>query len=121
MRRRVLTLPFPPSVNRYWRHVGPRVLLSREGRSYRERVCSLLAAARLSPDTSTFRGRLDMIVILHPPDRRRRDIDNSMKSLLDALAHAGVYEDDSQIDHLTIERGACVPGGSCAVEIVETF
>jgi len=121
MRRRSLTLPFPPSVNRYWRHVGPRVLISREGRRFRESVRALLAAVRPSPDTSTFRGRLDMIVTLHPPDKRRRDIDNSMKGLLDALAHAGVYEDDSQIDHLTIDRGAVVRGGSCAVEIVETF
>ena len=24
-----LTLPFPPSVNRYWRHVGRRTLISR--------------------------------------------------------------------------------------------
>lgn len=97
------------------------MLVSREGRRYRERVRALLAAVRPCPDTSTFRGRLDMIVTLHPPDRRRRDIDNSMKSLLDALAYAGVYEDDSQIDHLDVTRGAVVRGGSCAVEIVETF
>jgi hypothetical protein len=35
-----LVLPFPPSVNRYWR-VSPRgrgVLLSKEGREYRRRV-----------------------------------------------------------------------------------
>jgi len=121
MRRRTLTLPFPPSVNRYWRHVGPRVLVSREGRRYRESVRTLLAAARPEPGTSTFRGRLDMVVTLHPPDRRRRDIDNSMKGLLDALEHAGVYADDSQIDHLTIDRGEVVPGGSCSVHIVETF
>ena len=36
-------LPFPPSINRYYRHVGYRTLLSREGREYREIVCSLLA------------------------------------------------------------------------------
>lgn len=113
-----MTLPFPPSVNRYWRHVGPRVLISREGRSYRERVRSLLAASRVTPDTHSFRGRIDMTVTLHPPDRRPRDIDNPMKSLLDALEHAGVYEDDSQIDRLEITRGAPVTGGSCVVEIV---
>ena len=36
-------LPFPPSVNRYYRHVGYRTLLSREGREYRAMVLSLLA------------------------------------------------------------------------------
>ena len=119
MSRRVMSLPFPPSVNRYWRHVGPRVLVSREGRSYRKRVCSLLAATRLSPATSTFRGRVHMTVTLHPPDHQRRDLDNSMKGLLDALEHAGVYADDSQIDELKIVRGDVVPGGSCAIEIEE--
>ena len=36
-------LPFPPSVNWYYRHVGDRTLLSREGREYREIVCSLFS------------------------------------------------------------------------------
>jgi hypothetical protein len=29
-----LTLPYPPSVNHYYRRVGPRTLISREGREY---------------------------------------------------------------------------------------
>ena len=58
-----------------------------------------------------------MTVTLHPPDRRRRDLDNAMKSLLDALEYGGVYADDSQVDHLEIRRGAPVSGGSCVVEI----
>ncbi len=28
-----LTLPYPPSVNHYWRRVGLRTLISREGRT----------------------------------------------------------------------------------------
>jgi crossover junction endodeoxyribonuclease RusA len=32
-------------------------------------------------------------------------LDNYMKSLLDALTKIGVWEDDSQIDRLTIARG----------------
>jgi crossover junction endodeoxyribonuclease RusA len=39
-----------------------------------------------------------------PPDRRRRDLDNIQKPVLDALQHAGVYEDDSQIDLLVTRR-----------------
>ncbi|MBI2930977.1 MAG: hypothetical protein HYY16_04950, partial [Planctomycetes bacterium] len=44
-----LELPFPPSVNHYYRHVGPRTLISREGRRFREEVCALLAAAGVDP------------------------------------------------------------------------
>jgi crossover junction endodeoxyribonuclease RusA len=38
------------------------------------------------------------------PDRRRRDLDNLLKAVQDALAHAGVYDDDSQIVDLRIRR-----------------
>ena len=41
-----------------------------------------------------------------PPDRRRRDLDNLLKPALDALQHAGVYEDDSQVDWLVARRRA---------------
>jgi crossover junction endodeoxyribonuclease RusA len=114
-----VSVPFPPSLNHLYRRVGARTLISREGRRYRERIRGLLMAARLSPATSTFRGRVHMTVTLHPPDRKRRDLDNSMKALLDALEHAGVYADDSQIDELKIVRGAIVHGGSCDIEITE--
>jgi len=32
---------------------------------------------------------------LTPPDRRRRDIDNVLKTTFDGLIHAGVIEDDA--------------------------
>ena len=115
MPRRVLSLPYPPSVNRYWRHVGPRVLVSREGRSYRQRVRSLLAAQGIP----TIAGRLIMTVTLHPPDRRTRDLDNAQKAIGDSLKHARVIRDDSQIDDWRIVRGDPLPGGACIVEITE--
>jgi crossover junction endodeoxyribonuclease RusA len=40
-----------------------------------------------------------------PPDNRRRDLDNLLKATLDAMQHAGLYDDDSQIDSLKITRG----------------
>ena len=43
-------------------------------------------------------GPLRCCLYFVPPDRRRRDLDNLYKCLFDALGHAGVYEDDSQID-----------------------
>jgi len=56
-----------------------------------------------------------MWVELFPPDRRKRDVDNILKALLDALTHAGVYEDDSFIDDLRVVRGAVIKGGYCRV------
>ena len=94
-----LQLPWPPSVNRYWRHVNGRVLISREGRAYRKVVAAACHGVR-----GLGGARLGVDVVLQPPDRRRRDIDNVLKSLLDALEHAGVYDDDGQIDRLMVHR-----------------
>ena len=106
-------LPFPPSVNHYYRHVGPRTLISREGRRFRERVTSVLAALGVRP----LDGPLDVEVDVFPPDRRRRDIDNVQKALLDSLQHGGAYEDDSQIVRLVIEKREVFPGGRVIVTI----
>jgi crossover junction endodeoxyribonuclease RusA len=54
--------------------------------------------------------RLSVSILAYPPDRRKRDLDNVLKSLLDALMHAGVYSDDSQIDKLTISRNKPLDG-----------
>ncbi len=91
-------LPWPPSVNHYWRTWKNRHLISKEGRAYRTTVAGLLSPCPLA-------GRLSVAVQAFPPDRRVRDLDNLLKSLLDALQHAGVYGDDSQIDRILIERG----------------
>lgn len=111
----VFELPYPPSVNHYWRRVGFRTLISRGGRRYRKEVMALLAADRAAP----MRGRLEMVVHVFPPDGRRRDLDNLQKGLCDSLQAAGVYADDSQIDRLDVHRGPIVRGGKVLVQITE--
>jgi len=109
-------LPYPPSVNNYWRHVGPRVLISRGGRAFRKVVRSTLAGLRVQPMT----GRLRVRIEPHPPDRRRRDVDNALKNLLDALEHGGAYLDDGQIVRLDVEKRQPIAGGKCIVRIEAT-
>jgi len=117
-----LTLPWPPSVNRMWRtpHTGPlagRTMLSREGRDYRQAVVSLVRSVRVPRHSLS--GRLKVVIVAFPPDRRRRDIDNLQKAALDSIVHAGLIRDDADIDDLHISRGDVVANGCLAITIAE--
>jgi crossover junction endodeoxyribonuclease RusA len=108
-------LPYPPSMNHYWRHVGPRTLISREGRTFRKNVCALLGSGAGKPPNE---NRIALAMDAFPPDRRRRDLDNLQKPVLDALEHACVYVDDSQIDLLITQRREVVPDGRLLVRVL---
>jgi crossover junction endodeoxyribonuclease RusA len=116
-----LVLPWPPSVNAYYRHLskGPlagRTLISKDGRIYRDTVTEIIKRRNLK----TMESRLMVTIEANPPDRRRRDLDNLLKALLDALVHSGVIADDSLIDHLTIYRGPrCPAAGKVSIDITE--
>ena len=112
-----LTLPYPPSVNHYWRRVGLHTLISREGRTFCRNVCALLGGGGMRKPPSG--GRIALAMDAFPPDHRRRDLDNIQKPVLDALEHAGVYADDSQIDLLVTRRREAVPDGRLLVTVDE--
>jgi crossover junction endodeoxyribonuclease RusA len=115
-----LVLPYPPSVNHYWRHFHGRTVISREGRAFRENVQALLAPERggsNGPRKPPSGGRIALAMDAFPPDRRRRDLDNIQKSTLDAFEHAGVYEDDSQVDLLVTRRCEVDPPGRLEIHI----
>lgn len=112
-----LELPWPPSVNHYWRSVpGRGVLVSAEGRQYRQDVQMQVLIQRAA---KKFAGRLRVTVIALPPDKRKRDLDNLLKSSLDAMTHAGVWMDDSQIDDLRICRQSPIKAACIRVEVTE--
>ena len=58
-------------------------------------------------------------MVLFPRDKRKIDIDNRIKCVLDALQDAGVFNDDFQVDELTIVRGKTIKGGGIRVIIEE--
>lgn len=106
-------LPWPPSVNHYYRRVGDRTLISRAGRRFREQVRRILSDRGIRPA----QGRLAISIEVFPPDRRRRDLDNLLKSLIDSIQHGGAFPDDSRIVWLLAQRDRVVPGGKVVVAI----
>ena len=114
-----LELPIPPLVNHYWRHIiingTPRTLISSRGRDFRKNVVQIVGDEKKALKIDS---RVKVNVMVYPPDRRKRDIDGYLKSLLDSLTHAGVWLDDEQVDSIYITRGEVVKGGKAVVEIL---
>ncbi len=107
-------LPWVPSLNTYYRTVQGRMLISAKGRAYRNEVVGAVVKNGL---VKKLLGPIKFTAVFHQPDRRKRDIDNLFKGLLDALKYAGCYLDDSQIHHIDARWGYPGEGlpGSVAV------
>ncbi len=110
-----ITLPWPPSVNNYWRMWQGRMVISNEGRKYRKAVSELVMVHQ---GTRSIDGKVKMTIEAWRPDNRKRDLDNLLKAVLDSLTHAGVYHDDSLVVDLRIYWAPEI-GGMLKVKIEE--
>jgi crossover junction endodeoxyribonuclease RusA len=91
------------------------MVIGARGRAYRK--AAIEAIGEQEVPVEGIGGLLKVELLAHPPDRRRRDLDNLQKALLDAVVAAGVIEDDSNIDDLRVVRGPVFPGGKVQVVI----
>lgn len=117
-----LILPFPPSMNTYWRSpsrgaLKGRVLISENGRRFRLNVIADILEHFNGRTPKPITGDISLQLVLFPPTAHRRDLDNFIKAIQDALTHAGIWNDDSQVKHLDIEWGEKVAGGKSVVTI----
>ena len=93
-----VTLPYPPSANRYWRQWQGRTLVSAEARAYKTTAYALALSQGMRP----IAGPVSVAVDVYRP-AKRGDLDNSMKVLLDALKGVA-FEDDQQVCELHARR-----------------
>lgn len=102
-----IEIPFPPSMNRLWRaSKGGGVYRSPEYARWKEQACWVIASQSRS---ERLRGPFKLTMLVVPPDKRHRDLDNLLKASLDALAGAGVIANDRHcrwIEARWIEDGA---------------
>ncbi len=92
----LFVLPLPPSANRIWRNFGGRMVKSAEYRAWKDAAAASIA--------SQMGGHAPLMwfsaAITMPPTRR--DLDNSIKPLLDALQAGGAVDDDKRLRALVI-------------------
>lgn len=93
-----VTLPYPPSANRYWRMFRGRMVPSVAAKAYKTGVKLKLMAAGFRPKPGEVSVRVD---IYRPA--KRGDLDNCLKVLLDSLSGV-VWVDDSQIYEIVARR-----------------
>jgi crossover junction endodeoxyribonuclease RusA len=91
-----LELPWPPSVNHYYVHTRKgQTFIGPEGVKF----LRIVVTACMEGDIKPITGKIDMTLECWPPDRRKRDLDNLLKALMDALQRGGCMADDCQVKH----------------------
>jgi len=127
-----LKLPFPPSTNHY-KKVGALVK-TKTGKMYQKRVNSretvafyyqvyMISKMNMPSEWLKFACSdeitFEVCVDLYPPNKRRYDLDNRLKVLLDSFVHAHIIKDDSQITRLVVEKMDNIEQGQVIVRIRE--
>ena len=89
---------YPPTANLYWRHVGPKVLISEDAKRYRKNTAVRAMLSRIQ----IIQGPVKIEIDLFRPIKSG-DLDNRLKVLIDALRGIA-YADDKQIVEIHARR-----------------
>lgn len=108
------TFPYPPSINHYYkRSRWGGVYLPDVVHKFRKNVQDAVEAIGQPPQLAC---PIAMEVQVIPPKtNRKRDLDNVLKPLQDAMQFAGVFVDDEVIERVTLIRRT--PGGKGCVQV----
>jgi len=108
-KRLELGLPWPPTVNHIWKRGNRRTYLTAKGNQWYTAAVESIHDQLCSSWPVVCEERVRVSIRLHPPNRRKWDLDNRTKCVLDALTRAGVWLDDEQVDELHLTRCSLDP------------
>lgn len=113
----IIKLPYPPSMNTYWRNFRGHTVLSKAGREFKTAVAECVVEQNIPKFGDK---RLEVTMWLYPRSKVVTDLDNRLKAVLDGLEEAGVYTSDGNIDILMIQRGQIrkVGGVDVMIEVI---
>ena len=98
-----LAMKVPPSVNRMWRAVNGRVILSEAGREWRREAKAMLESIMPGVDLPLV-APYGISISWRPADARAQDLDNRVKPILDLLQHLRVITNDSEVLDLKVQK-----------------
>lgn len=117
-----LELPWPPSLwSLYYIKNWTKWALRPRGRVYRDDALTLICK-QLGGKPEPMLGPVSVSIAMHPNKRtgkKKWDMDNRLKILLDSLTHAEVWQDDSQIWELHCYRKSTLHQGAMLVTVAE--
>jgi crossover junction endodeoxyribonuclease RusA len=96
-----ITLPWPPSVNRIWRNAGGKTYRDPKYMAWIKETGWVIKLAKCTKIIGPFSAS----IVLYPPDKRKIDIDNRIKVILDAAQKNDLIEDDSMCRLLLVSYG----------------
>ena len=92
---------FPPSTNNLWMPVkGKGLVKTKEYRAWQDANAWII---RQQIGMEKIEGQFEIHLVFERPDRRKRDLDNLIKSSLDCIVNARVVNDDHLCQKLTAE------------------
>ena len=110
----MISLPYPPTINNYYTVARGRKILSKKGRAWKKEAWGWLMDQNAPVGRE---GAYSVSIYVCPPDKRRRDLDNLLKPLLDACQEYGIFPDDSMVYDLRIQRFDSVKGGKVEMTV----
>ncbi len=115
----ILNLPYPISVNNYYRTFRNIQTISKEGKAFKNQVkCDYYD---LKPTTNN----VELTILIHPKLTKKGtaskvllDLDNTLKVILDSLIGI-IYVDDKQVKKISIEYDLPIIDGGATVCVKE--